>query len=136
VTTSLCLVDKPGEVHSGRQNLVTELHSKIPKEWGRKQSENPAKIASKNTLWPSYLKDINLERGSISLGVVGGGEDLRGLDDISRSRWSRRGMPCKQVRRDISGDAPKAVSIFRLRMVRADVDNKNLNMDVRVKPSS
>lgn len=40
VTTLLCLADKPGEVHSGRQNLVTELHGKIPKEWGRKPGQN------------------------------------------------------------------------------------------------
>jgi hypothetical protein len=70
------------------------------------------------------------------LRVECGDGDSRGLDDMNRTRWHRQGVPCKQARRDVSGDVPKAVSICRERKVRADADNKIPDMDVRKTRSS
>jgi hypothetical protein len=63
----------------------------------------------------------------------GGDKYSRGIDDaMSRYRRHRKGMPCKQARRDVSGEVtPKAASIFSSRSVSVDVDNKNLDMDLK-----
>jgi hypothetical protein len=61
----------------------------------------------------------------------GDDEESRGSEYMDRSRRHRQCVPCKQARRDVSGDVPNAVSICRERSVRADVDNKNPDMDVR-----
>ena len=61
----------------------------------------------------------------------GGDKESRGAEYMDRSRRHRQRVPCRQARRDVSGDVPNAVSICRERSVRADVDNKNRDMDVR-----
>lgn len=50
---------------------------------------------------------------------------------MARSRRRRQLVPCKQARRGVSGDGPMAVSIFEKRSVRAVVDEKNWDMDVK-----
>ena len=50
---------------------------------------------------------------------------------MDKSRRQRQGMPCRQARRDVSRDVPNTVSICKERSVRADVNDKNLDVDVR-----
>jgi hypothetical protein len=40
-------------------------------------------------------------------------------------------MPCKQARKEVSGDGPKTVSICRERSVSAVADDKNRDTDAR-----
>jgi hypothetical protein len=86
---------------------------------------------SKITQGPTKTKFVRFESGMISLRVEGGDVDLRRLDDMNRSRRHRKGMPCKQARRDVSGDVPKALLICKERSMRVDVNNNNLDTEVR-----
>lgn len=65
--------------------------------------------------------------------MFSGGEGCDGesgrLDDMDRSRLHRVRMPCKQARRDDSGDGYETVSISKQTSVRAVADAKNPDMD-------
>lgn len=64
-------------------------------------------------------------------GVEGCDGESGRLDDMDSSRLRRERMPCKQARRDVSGDGHETVSISKQRSVRAVADAKNPDMDGR-----
>jgi hypothetical protein len=64
-------------------------------------------------------------------GVEGCDGESGRLDDMDSSRLRRERMPCKQARRDVSGDGHETVSSSKQRSVRAVADAKNPDIDGR-----